>query len=64
MERKTVIPALFHEVYSKIQSGNPAWNSLETSSSLLYPWESKSTYIQPPPFFNEMVSSLFIEDKN
>eukprot|EP00111_Clytia_hemisphaerica_P000375 TCONS_00001021-protein len=54
MERKTVIPALFQEVYSKIQTGNPAWNNLETSASLLYPWESSSTYIQPPPFFNEM----------
>lgn len=54
IERKTVIPALFKEVYSKIQTGNPSWNSLETSASLLYPWDSKSTYIQPPPFFNEM----------
>lgn len=54
MERRTVIPALFQEVYSKIQTGNPAWNSLETSTSLLYPWDSKSTYIQPPPFFDEM----------
>jgi len=64
MEKKTVIPALFQEVYSKIQTGNPAWNSLETSASLLYPWESKSTYIQPPPFFDDMVNRVILKLPN
>ena len=55
MERKTVIPALFKEVYSTVTNGNPAWNDLVTSSSLLYPWDEKSTYIKSPPFFEKMV---------
>ncbi|XP_057313674.1 cytoplasmic aconitate hydratase-like isoform X2 [Hydractinia symbiolongicarpus] len=54
IERKTVIPALFREVYSKVKDGNPAWNDLETSSALLYPWDPKSTYIKSPPFFENM----------
>jgi len=54
IERKTVIPALFREVYSKVKYGNTAWNELDTSPSLLYAWDKKSTYIQSPPFFDNM----------
>lgn len=46
---------MFKEVYSKVKFGNPAWNSLEASDSLLYPWDEKSTYIKSPPFFENMV---------
>ncbi len=38
--------------------GNARWNSLEAPSSLLYPWDSKSTYIKPPPFFADMDMTL------
>ena len=55
-ERKYVIPAMFNEVYSKVKFGNPSWNSLEASDSMLYPWDEKSTYIKSPPFFDNMVS--------
>lgn len=58
MERKTVIPALFNEVYSRVKDGNPQWNDLVTSSSLLYPWDDASTYIKSPPFFQEMTLDL------
>merc|ERR1719427_2238160 len=58
IERATVIPALFKEVYSKVKTGNTAWNELKTSPSLLYPWDLKSTYIKSPPFFDEMTLEL------
>merc|ERR1719427_1543827 len=58
IERATVIPALFKEVYSKVKTGNTAWNELKTSPSLLYPWDLKSTYIKSPPFFDEMTLDL------
>jgi len=58
MERKTVIPALFKEVYSTVKDGSTSWNQLETSSSLLYPWDEKSTYIKSPPFFQHMTLDL------
>ncbi|RMX49115.1 hypothetical protein pdam_00003912 [Pocillopora damicornis] len=58
VERQYVIPAMFKEVYSKVSSGNPRWNSLEAPDSLLYPWDVKSTYIKHPPFFETMAKEL------
>lgn len=58
MERKYVIPAMFKEVYSKIQFGNERWNSLESSNELLFPWDSMSTYIKSPPYFDDMTREL------
>jgi len=57
-ERKYVIPAMFNEVYSKVKFGNPSWNSLEASDSMLYPWDEKSTYIKSPPFFDNMTKDI------
>ncbi|XP_067140876.1 cytoplasmic aconitate hydratase-like isoform X1 [Centruroides vittatus] len=58
IERKFVIPGMFKEVYSKIQQGNQCWNRLEAPDSLLFPWDSKSTYIKLPPFFDGMTREL------
>ncbi|KAK2713767.1 cytoplasmic aconitate hydratase-like isoform X2 [Artemia franciscana] len=58
VERKHVIPAMFQEVYEKIQKGNHQWNSLEVVESDLYPWEASSTYIQRPPFFDDMTKEI------
>merc|ERR1719427_1207317 len=58
IERKTVMPALFKEVHSKVKTGNAAWNDLQSSPSLLYPWDIQSTYIKSPPFFDEMTLEI------
>merc|ERR1712096_64707 len=58
VETKFVIPAMFQEVYSKITTGNPNWNKLSAPSSILYPWDTSSTYIKHPPFFAGMSSEL------
>jgi aconitate hydratase len=58
VENKNVLPAMFREVYSKMQFGNQRWNSLPVAEDDLYPWDSKSTYIKPPPFFNDMTTAL------
>ena len=55
IERKHVLPVMFQEVYSKITEGNERWNGLSAPDTQLYPWDEKSTYIQKPPFFTEMV---------
>ena len=54
VERQYVLPAMFKETYSKVTEGNRNWNSLQASESLLYPWDSKSTYVKSPPFFDSM----------
>lgn len=58
VEQKHVIPAMFQEVYSRIQVGSSSWQGLEAPSGLLYPWDESSTYIKHPPFFEGMTREL------
>lgn len=50
----SVLKEMFTETYSKVTQGTNTWNSLESSSSVLYPWDESSTYIHNPPFFSKM----------
>uniref|UniRef100_A0A1B0BEI3 Cytoplasmic aconitate hydratase n=1 Tax=Glossina palpalis gambiensis TaxID=67801 RepID=A0A1B0BEI3_9MUSC len=58
VENKHVIPAMFQEVYSKIELGSKEWQTLHVSESKLYPWSGVSTYIKRPPFFEGMALML------
>uniref|UniRef100_A0A1I8Q0Q1 Cytoplasmic aconitate hydratase n=1 Tax=Stomoxys calcitrans TaxID=35570 RepID=A0A1I8Q0Q1_STOCA len=58
VENKHVIPAMFQEVYSKIELGSEDWQTLEVSEDKLYPWNEESTYIKRPPFFEGMTREL------
>lgn len=58
VENKFVIPAMFRDVYEKIQVGSTSWQALVAPSSKLYPWDEKSTYIKHPPFFENMTREL------
>ncbi len=40
--------------YSGLETSNETWNSIEMTDSALYPWNEESTYIQEPPFFQDM----------
>ncbi|KAG7461910.1 hypothetical protein MATL_G00196130 [Megalops atlanticus] len=58
VERDFVIPAMFKEVYAKIENMNERWNSLKAPSDKLYTWDPKSTYIKSPPFFDGLTREL------
>ncbi|XP_059622968.1 cytoplasmic aconitate hydratase-like [Phlebotomus argentipes] len=58
IEQKYVIPAMFQEVYGKIELGSSAWQALQAPTGKLYPWDEKSTYIKHPPFFESMTREL------
>ncbi|EDW66584.1 cytoplasmic aconitate hydratase [Drosophila virilis] len=58
VENKHVIPAMFQEVYSKIEVGSEDWQTLKVSDGKLYPWSAESTYIKRPPFFEGMTRTL------
>lgn len=58
VEQQFVIPAMFKEVYSKIETGSPSWVALKAPEGKLYPWDSNSTYIKNPPFFDNMTEKL------
>lgn len=58
VEQKYVIPAMFQEVYGKIELGSSSWQCLEAPTGKLYPWDEASTYIKHPPFFEGMTREL------
>ncbi|XP_077266759.1 cytoplasmic aconitate hydratase isoform X3 [Temnothorax americanus] len=58
VEQKYVIPAMFKEVYSKIEHGSGSWASLIAPEGKLYPWDVNSTYIKNPPYFDSLYKEL------
>jgi aconitate hydratase len=44
-------PEMFSHRYSHISEDNPIWAEIKVSSEPQYLWESTSTYIQKPPYF-------------
>ncbi|MCR6106925.1 aconitate hydratase AcnA [Salipaludibacillus agaradhaerens] len=51
---EAVEPKLFKKEYERVFDDNEQWNQLETTDGDLYKWDPESTYIQNPPFFDEM----------
>ncbi|KAL0114125.1 hypothetical protein PUN28_011439 [Cardiocondyla obscurior] len=58
VEQKYVIPAMFKEVYNKIEHGSSNWASLVAPDGKLYPWDVNSTYIKNPPYFDNLQKEL------
>ena len=53
---KILSPSIFKKRYAMIFKGEEKWNKKnKLSSSDLYNWSSKSTYIKKPPFFDNMI---------
>ncbi|HEY9155074.1 MAG TPA: aconitase family protein, partial [Opitutaceae bacterium] len=44
-------PEIFRKLYTDFASQNPKWNEVPSSTGNVYSFDSKSTYIQEPPFF-------------
>jgi aconitate hydratase len=44
-------PEIFRRLYADFAAQNPKWNEIPGSAGQLYAWDSDSTYIQHPPFF-------------
>ena len=44
-------PETYRRLYSDFAEQNPLWNEIPTSTGLVYDWDSQSTYIQEPPYF-------------
>jgi len=63
VEKQTVIPAMFQDVYARIENGSNAWQCLQAPDGQLYPWDVSSTYIKNPPFFNGMTKVKSINYK-
>jgi aconitate hydratase len=44
-------PEVYRKLYSDFAEQNPKWNEIPSSTGEVYQWDTKSTYIQEPPFF-------------
>jgi aconitate hydratase len=51
---QAVAPELFTEAYSKVFTGDEHWQQLPVPEGALYEWDPKSTYVQEPPFFQDL----------
>jgi aconitate hydratase len=50
-----VAPDMFRKRYADVFKGEQRWNSLTNKkSALIYEWDSKSTYVKLPPFFENL----------
>jgi aconitate hydratase len=44
-------PETYRKLYSDFANANPLWNDIEAVTGEVYEWDSQSTYIQEPPYF-------------
>jgi aconitate hydratase len=44
----------FQKQYADVFTGSEEWQAISTSTGEMYQWDSKSTYVQDPPFFSGM----------
>lgn len=49
---------MFRDVYEKIELGSSNWQELQAPSGKIFSWDSSSTYIKHPPFFEGMTRDL------
>jgi aconitate hydratase len=46
---------MYEEEYKHVGESSPMWNAVESSIGEVFDWDESSTYIQNPPFFQNMV---------
>jgi aconitate hydratase A / 2-methylisocitrate dehydratase len=60
---KSVRREMFAKQYSEVFAGDAQWNSIRTVPGDLYAWDGKSTYIQRPPYFDNMADpATYVRD--
>src|SRR5690625_7946967 len=52
--KKVVNPEIFRSEYENVFDSNERWNQIETPDEPLFTWDTESTYIQNPPFFENL----------
>lgn len=55
---QSIHPALFKERYAHILADNPLWKEVPAFQGVQYAWDSRSTYIQKPPYFENFSQKL------
>ncbi len=50
--------AMFHKEYAEVFAGDAQWQAIEVPKAATYVWQDDSTYIQHPPFFDDIAGPL------
>jgi aconitate hydratase len=51
---KSLTPEMFRNRYGNVEEGPPKWKEIHGGEGELYNWNSGSTYVQHPPYFDGM----------
>lgn len=51
-----VTGSMFRKEYAEVFKGDSHWQAIKTSSGSTYDWDANSTYIQHPPFFENLAA--------
>jgi len=54
----TVTRAQFTHAYQDVFAGNERWRALESPADQLFTWDNDSTYVQNPPYFENMSKDI------
>ncbi|RFC65095.1 aconitate hydratase AcnA [Fulvimarina endophytica] len=52
--RETVTRDMFESRYADVFKGDEHWQKIDVSGGLTYDWDDTSTYVQNPPYFEDM----------
>ncbi|WP_287812820.1 aconitase family protein, partial [Pseudomonas sp.] len=55
---RSVDTAMFHKEYAEVFAGDAQWQAIEVPQAATYVWQDDSTYIQHPPFFDDITAPL------
>ncbi len=53
-----VSTGMFHKEYAEVFAGDAQWQAIEVPQAATYVWQADSTYIQHPPFFDDIAGPL------
>ncbi|RMV95650.1 Aconitase [Pseudomonas caricapapayae] len=54
----SVNTGMFHKEYAEVFAGDEQWQAIEVPQAATYVWQDDSTYIQHPPFFEDIGGPL------
>jgi aconitate hydratase len=52
--RKNITKAMFQRKYANVFKGDANWRKISVEGGLTFKWDDRSTYVQNPPYFEEM----------
>ncbi|MEM7661406.1 MAG: aconitate hydratase AcnA [Pseudomonadota bacterium] len=56
--RECVTPEMFASRYADVFKGDEAWQGIKVSGGQTYDWPMSSTYVQNPPYFQDMTMDI------